>query len=463
MKKMPFLKTLVLIFIFILFGFYLLSQDYNNKYAKYLKDNTPYSLKQFLKSTIFYVPTKIREFKKIKNENVVLSRKNYLLGKNNDILQNKLNYGKIQIDKIHNNFVIKKIVVPFYDESNIYKNIKNGFLEIYNEQIIVFFAKGKIIYFDQNFSEGEKFTKINSSLDSKNYFDEKIDWTGVKDVKIKNDTIYLSITREVKSNCYSPAVLYAKINFSYLDFKYLFKTNECVNTNKAINAFAYFNGYQNGGRIIDLEDSLYVSVGDYNSWELPQKSESIFGKILEINLNSNKYKIVSKGHRNHQGLSIYSESSKILISSEHGPKGGDEINIISINQSIDENNFGWPMASYGNHYDVVPLNKFTNKSAPLYKSHIKYGYKEPSIYFKESIGPSEIIRNYFSVKNQFFLTTLKSKSIFIAEVDEETLKTKIVDKIFIGERIRDIVYNAKKNTYYLYLENTPYIAELSKL
>ena len=52
---------------------------------------------------------------------------------------------------------------------------------------------------------------------------------------------------------------------------------------------------------------------------------------------------------------------KILISTEHGPKGGDEINIIELNLPLQSNNLGWPIASYGDHYDLVPINKYTKR------------------------------------------------------------------------------------------------------
>ena len=139
--------------IFILFGLYFITQDYDNKYAKYFKDNTPYSLKQFLKKTFFYIPIQIRESKKIRNENIALGKKIFLLKTNNDILNNKLNYGTTQIKRINNKYKIKKIIPPFYDDTNIYKNVKSGFLEIYKDKIIVAFTKGKIVYFDQNFSK----------------------------------------------------------------------------------------------------------------------------------------------------------------------------------------------------------------------------------------------------------------------------------------------------------------------
>ena len=61
--------------------------------------------------------------------------------------------------------------------------------------------------------------------------------------------------------------------------------------------------------------------------DLAQQDDSVFGKILKINLKNNTYENLSKGHRNPQGL-FYDKINNIIISTEHGPKGGDEINII---------------------------------------------------------------------------------------------------------------------------------------
>ena len=69
------------------------------------------------------------------------------------------------------------------------------------------------------------------------------------------------------------------------------------------------------------------------------------------------------GHRNPQGL-FYDKKNKIILETEHGPQGGDEINILRKNL-----NYGWPISSYGEHYD----GKF-RKNAPLNKSHIEFGF-----------------------------------------------------------------------------------------
>ena len=113
-----------------------------------------------------------------------------------------------------------------------------------------------------------------------------------------------------------------------------------------------------------LINKIYLTTGDYNYWEKPQDVNSYAGKIISIDKNNYETKIISLGHRNPQGLQII-ENKNSLISTEHGPKGGDEINLIKLNEKKIPN-YGWPMSSYGEHYDVVPINSFTKK---LHHSH----------------------------------------------------------------------------------------------
>ena len=121
------------------------------------------------------------------------------------------------------------------------------------------------------------------------------------------------------------------------------------------------------------------------------------------------------------------------------------------------------MASYGSHYDTVPLSRAINKIAPLKKSHKEYGFIEPKHYFKDSIGISEIIKNFYSETNNYFVTSLKNKTIYEIEFDENHNNPKIIDEILIGERIRDIVFDTINKKYYLYLENTPKLAIFEKV
>ena len=73
------------------------------------------------------------------------------------------------------------------------------------------------------------------------------------------------------------------------------------------------------------------STGDFRSRFLAQDNKSLNGKIIQINTNNFEYKIISKGHRNPQGL-FYDNENDFILSTEHGPLGGDEINLIKLNQ-----------------------------------------------------------------------------------------------------------------------------------
>ena len=64
---------------------------------------------------------------------------------------------------------------------------------------------------------------------------------------------------------------------------------------------------------------------------------------------------MSIGHRNSQGL-FYDQNKNVIWSTDHGPEGGDEINII-IKPDQSYKNFGWPISSYGKHYEGPGLKK----------------------------------------------------------------------------------------------------------
>ena len=74
----------------------------------------------------------------------------------------------------------------------------------------------------------------------------------------------------------------------------------------------------------------------------PQDDKSIYGKILEVDLVKKDFRVFSKGHRN--ALGLYSDN-EVILATENGPRGGDEINRIVFNE-----NYGWPKVSYGYKY-----------------------------------------------------------------------------------------------------------------
>ena len=204
---------------------------------------------------------------------------------------------------------------------------------------------------------------------------------------------------------------------------------------------------QSGGRIDEFkENHIIVSFGDFGtpSWDGKEEDffsdNSYFGKIISINLKTKEKNILSKGHRNPQGL-IYIKEKNIIINTEHGPKGGDEININFLDKIY---NFGWPIASYGIRY---------NGEDPFQKDH--KNFDEPIKYYNPSIAPSQIISK--NNNDSFYFATLKDTSLHEMKFSKDFSKILSEKSIFIGERIRDIIY-VNKGIYGLTLDNSPAIA-----
>lgn len=146
-------------------------------------------------------------------------------------------------------------------------------------------------------------------------------------------------------------------------------------------------GQHFGSRIVfDTENHVYFSVGDRgNRDENPQDITRDCGKIYRLNddgtiPNDNpfvdtpnaKKAIFSFGHRNPQGMEMNPFTNEIWAH-EHGPKGGDEINIIK-----KAKNYGWPVISYGVNYSGTKFTEITEKE----------GMEQPLHYWTPSIAPS---------------------------------------------------------------------------
>ena len=274
----------------------------------------------------------------------------------------------------------------------------------------------------------------------------------IKDIKIFDNNIFTSLTREIKKNCWNLTILRGVLNYKEVNFKPIYSPKECIDSTKF--GEKEFRISQSGGRIINLDkNNIIFSIGEFRDRKLAQDKLSEFGKIIKLNLKTLKKEIISIGHRNPQGL-LHIKNLNSIISTEHGPLGGDEVNIFKLDQA-EIPNFGWSISSYGEHYgDVVQRNRQIYNKFPLYKSHKKYGFKEPLIYFTPSIGISEIIQ---IGSKKFLFSSLKDKSIYIFDI-EDKYATKNLMRIKIGERIRDII-NTKEGIF-LFLEDTSSIGKI---
>jgi glucose/arabinose dehydrogenase len=171
------------------------------------------------------------------------------------------------------------------------------------------------------------------------------------------------------------------------------------------------------------------------------------------------------GHRNAQGL-YFDKENNFILETEHGPMGGDEINL---NRTPDINNiknFGWAVSSYGDHYTNLDQKALYNV-APLNKSHIDYGFIEPLKWFTPALGISQIIKteNLLKVNNKHVIyvgalgSDLKEGDLSIHQFVLNQ-KFEIENHIIlpIGERVRDIIYIEELNKIFTYLESSSSIA-----
>ena len=142
-----------------------------------------------------------------------------------------------------------------------------------------------------------------------------------------------------------------------------------------------------GSRIsFDQSGHLYFSIGDRGNRDVnPQDLTRDGGKIYRLNLDgsipkdnpfvgdpNSRVAIYSYGHRNPQGMVTHPKTGEIWTH-EHGPRGGDEINIIQAGK-----NYGWPIITYGINYSGTTITEQTEKE----------GLEQPLYYWLPSIAPS---------------------------------------------------------------------------
>ena len=241
----------------------------------------------------------------------------------------------------------------------------------------------------------------------------------------------------LKNKCKYFSVQKAKINQEKLFFESFFSPEACNKNN-------------NGGRIaygkVNGKNGIILSTAATEGEEFEaQNDNSYLGKIIFFSDEDKNPQIISKGHRNPQGL--YADGELILLT-EHGPYGGDEINKIVPNK-----NYGWPISSYGETYDF----KIGQSEFNYFKSHNKKNFEEPVFSFVPSIGISEIIKipNNFSRywNDNFFVTSLNGSSLFRIKFDLNFEKVIFSEKIILLSRIRDIIYIKEINSFALAMED----------
>ena len=187
-----------------------------------------------------------------------------------------------------------------------------------------------------------QFNEINTNLKNEyDFLDEPTYQRNyIRDILIDGEELYLVILDIFKINDeikYSTKIIKSNlINNNNLQFDIFFSIDEYGDEGSV-------DITHGGGRLIKYKDNKFLfTIPDFGVFaKRSQIVKSPFGKIVTIDKITQKYDVLTLGHRNPQGLYWDSERD-IIISSEHGPIGGDEINIIEKGK-----NYGWPLVSYG--------------------------------------------------------------------------------------------------------------------
>ena len=359
--------------------------------------------------------------------------------------------------KLSKNFTLKKYQL----NSGFYYGINNrfpgsGFIDFYEDNIIILSSRG-ILAFKKDFENDEiNFKQIKNNINEFLNHTSTENWFSLKDIFIFKNKVFISYTEEIKKDCWNIGVLSSEINFRDIEFKKFFSSNECIHSVNNIDQ--EFNASQSGGRIVYFDDNhILLSIGDFRSRFLAQDKQSINGKIIKININDSKYEIISMGHRNPQGL-YFDKEDNFILETEHGPFGGDEINLIDVNKvgKVKIQNYGWAISSAGEHYlGKIDANKNKYEKYPLYKSHNEYGFIEPLKSFVPSIGISEIVK---IGHNKYVVSSMVNKSLYFFELNKQR-EIINMDKIKVGERVRDLRF--RNNQLFLFMEDTASIGVIN--
>ena len=343
--------------------------------------------------------------------------------------------GSIEQDKFTTSFNIQgdfhNSDITKIDFTNYFTKYTSGllpsfFVESIGDEIYMFGGMGNIVKI--NLTDGsvqEVKTNLEQIIKDQDYTSvvKGSDYSsrmGLRDSSFdkKNNLVLITaIKKDFEKNCFTLGVLSAELNPENLNFSWVYNISDCHEN---------FNSHHAGGRIKQFNEGYLLTVGDFKlpeDFKLEIKEESDLGKVLYLDKNWNS-NIFSSGHRNPQGLIIQDE---IIFSTEHGPFGGDELNIV-----IKGKNYGWPSSAYG----------FTYGLENIYDLDHGQDYEEPIYFFTPSIGISELTiyeGEEFPRWNGFILiTSLKDMTIYSLKLDSEGKSVIHVGEMYIGERIRDI-------------------------
>lgn len=177
--------------------------------------------------------------------------------------------------------------------------------------------------------------------------------------------------------------------------------------------------------VID-KNSVYLTVGDLGFTRIgDRKKRGDLGSVFKLTARTAQK--ISQGHRNPQGIVLYNNDT--LMVSEHGPRGGDELNIVKKG-----NDYGWPFVTYGQPYGAGDYVKPT-------KTGTHEGFVKPITYWVPSIAPTELVQlpnqGWGDWNSALVLGTLREEVLVFIALNQK-LEVTSTQQIDVGQRVRDL-------------------------
>jgi glucose/arabinose dehydrogenase len=189
------------------------------------------------------------------------------------------------------------------------------------------------------------------------------------------------------------------------------------------------------GKLVRITaSSAYVTLGDLGFPGINKRSaRGQLGSVLRIATGKPAVRI-SQGHRNGQGLTL--DRLGRLWETEHGPRGGDELNLIRRGRD-----YGWPFVTLGEPYG-------TNDYVMPRRTGTHAGYTKPKAAWVPSVATSELVQVpaswagwTTSVGGDLLMGTLKDQSFWRIRVDRAG-RVQERERLEVGHRIRDVEVRA---------------------
>ena len=240
----------------------------------------------------------------------------------------------------------------------------------------------------------------------------------------------------------------ASLEVAASDWTEVFVSQPCFDIKRGGNVYA---GHQSGGRLA-LRDAakgtVLLALGDYEFDgrkgvpSYPQEPGTDYGKVMEIDTRQATKSLVSLGHRNPQGILVDDEG--VVWSVEHGPQGGDELNLIEVG-----NDYGWPQVTNGIFYGNEPW--------PFNREQGRHdAFTQPIFAWVPSIGVSNLDQSsgfHPLWENDLLVFALADKMFLRVRIHDRRVQFSEEVALPVDERIRYGLNHADTRSLYLWTDS----------